>query len=99
MQNILCTIEARMNSSRYPGKVLKKINNTTILEILFERIKKCKRIHNIVLATTRNKIDDKIVKICKKNGINYYRGSENNVLQRIIKTSKIQWKHNSTVNS
>ena len=41
-----------------------------------------------MLATTRNKIDDKIVKICKKNGINYYRGSENNVLQRIIKTSE-----------
>ncbi len=88
MQNILCTIEARMNSSRLPGKVLKKINNTTVLEILFERVKKCKKINNIVLATTRNKIDDKIVKICKKNGINYYRGSEKNVLQRIIKTSE-----------
>lgn len=88
MQNILCTIEARMNSSRLPGKVLKKINNTTVLEILFKRIKRCKKINNIVLSTTRQKIDDRIIKICKNNRINYYRGSESNVLERLVQTGK-----------
>ena len=54
---ILATIEARTNSNRLPEKVLKKINNLTLLEILISRVKKSKYIDQIVVATTRNKND------------------------------------------
>ena len=84
--NIICTIEARMNSTRFPGKVMKKICGKTILEILINQVKMSKRLNNIVVATTKNETDNAIVKVCQKNNINFYRGSENNVLKRLVET-------------
>lgn len=84
---ILATIEARTNSNRLPEKVLKKINNLTLLEILISRVKKSKYIDQIVVATTRNKNDMKISELSKKIDVNVYRGSENDVLQRLAKTA------------
>jgi spore coat polysaccharide biosynthesis protein SpsF len=84
--NIICTVEARMNSTRFPGKILKKICGKTILEILFDQIKISKKLNNIVVATTKNKNDNAIIKVCQKNNINFYRGSENNVLKRLVET-------------
>lgn len=78
-----------MNSTRLPGKVLKRICGKSILEILIDRVKAAKEINNIVVATTKNKKDEAIVRICKKNNINFYRGSENNVLQRLVKTGTL----------
>ncbi|MDA7780687.1 hypothetical protein N8938_01525 [Candidatus Pelagibacter sp.] len=77
-------IEARMSSSRLPGKVLKKINNKEILKMIIERVQSSKKINKIVVATTTDKEDDKIVSFLKKIKIPYYRGSVNNLLQRII---------------
>ena len=79
-------IEARMNSSRLPGKILKKINGISFLELLIKRLSLTKSINNIYVATTTNKKDDKLIKVLKENKINYFRGSENNVLDRVIKT-------------
>ena len=84
---IVAIIEARMGSNRLPGKVLKKINNKPILEILIERLKLSENIDNIVIATTKKKLDDKIIHFCKKKSLDYYRGSENNVLDRVTKAS------------
>jgi len=84
--NIICTIEARMNSTRFPGKILKKICGKTILEILIDQVKMSKRLNNIVVATTKNNNDGAIVKVCQKNDINFYQGSENNVLKRLVET-------------
>ena len=84
--NIVCTIEARMNSTRFPGKILKKICGKTILEILINQVKMSKRLNNVVVATTKNKNDSAIIKVCQKNNVNFYRGSENNVLKRLVET-------------
>jgi spore coat polysaccharide biosynthesis protein SpsF len=84
--NINISIEARMTSSRLPGKVLKLINNKPNLEIMVERIKKAKLISNIIVATTTNKEDDVLVNWCEENNIDYFRGSENNVYDRVVKT-------------
>ena len=89
----LVIIEARMNSSRLPGKVCIELDKSKpALEILIDRIRKSKDVNEILIATTRKKIDNKIVKIAKKNGCLYYRGSENKVLRRVcnaIKNKKI----------
>ena len=60
------TIQARSSSTRLPSKVLKKIGGITILEILVKRIKKSQKIKDVIVATTKNKADDQIVKLCKK---------------------------------
>ena len=60
------TIQARTSSTRLPCKVLKKIGGMTILEILVKRMKKSEKIKDIIVATTKNKSDDAIVKLCKK---------------------------------
>ena len=76
-----------MGSKRLQGKILKKINNYPLLWILIKRLKKVKSIKKIVVSTTKNKIDDKIIQFCKKNKISYYRGSTNNVAKRVCETA------------
>ena len=78
----IAIIQARMGSSRLPGKVLKKINNVTMLEFMFNRLSLSKTIDKIVIATTSKKTDDPIETLCIKNDYSYYRGSENDVLDR-----------------
>ena len=65
MKNV-AFVQARVNSSRYPRKVLKKIHQKTLLEILLLRLKKSKKLNKIVVCTSRNSSDDEIVKISKK---------------------------------
>ena len=85
---IVATIEARMTSSRLPGKVLMHLGNVPLLEVLIHRVKKSKLIDEIVLATTTNKTDDPIVNLCKKLKVPFYRGSEYDVLDRVLKAAK-----------
>lgn len=81
-------IQARMGSSRLPGKVLKKIKGRSILEYVVARAKKINNIDEIIVATTENPEDDEIVKICKLKGISFFRGSENDVLSRYFDCAK-----------
>ena len=85
---INASIEARMTSSRLPGKVLMNIGDKSALELMIQRVKKAKKIDNIIVATTTNKEDDPIIELCKKLEIKYFRGSEKNVLQRVLQTHK-----------
>jgi len=85
---IVATIEARMNSSRLPGKVLLTVQGKTILELLIERLQKVRLIDEIVVATTRNNNDDLIEDLCKKNNIRIFRGSEKDVMGRVIEAAK-----------
>jgi spore coat polysaccharide biosynthesis protein SpsF len=81
-------IQARMGSTRLPGKILYEICNKPILKHVIDRLKKCNNINNIIIATTTNKKDDSIEKICINNKILYFRGSEDDVLDRYYKTAK-----------
>ena len=81
---VVATIEARMTSSRLPGKPLFKLAQKTILEHLVNRLKSVSSLDSIVLATTRNSADDILVSEAKRLNIKYFRGSENNVMSRVI---------------
>ncbi len=83
-------IQARMGSKRLPGKSLKKINNTPILLRIIRSLKKKKKFKNIliIVATTKLKIDDKIVKLSLKEKVNIFRGSNQNVLERYFLAAK-----------
>lgn len=83
-------IEARIGSRRLPKKILKKITrDLTIFEFLLKKIKKQKIIKKIVVATTVKKEDDTICKICEKLNIDFFRGSENNLINRVSEAAKI----------
>ena len=88
MKKIDIIIEARSTSSILKRKHLFKFQNKTLIEILIKRLKKLKKINRIILATTSNKEDDDLVKEAKKQKVLIFRGSENDVLGRIIKTCK-----------
>ena len=81
-------IQARYNSSRFEGKVLAKIKNKSLLELLINRIKKAKNIDQVIVACTKDSKDQGIVNICKKLKIKFYRGSNSNVLSRYYFAAK-----------
>lgn len=79
---VVASIQARSGSSRFPGKVLKKICNKPMLLLMLERLSKCELLDEIVIATTDNKNDDPIVELVKTNGYSVFRGSEFDCLDR-----------------
>ncbi len=81
---IVATIEARMSSTRLPGKPLMKAAGRTMLEHLVGRLKAVPSIDDIVLATTSNVADDPLAELAKSIGIFVFRGSEHDVLNRVI---------------
>jgi spore coat polysaccharide biosynthesis protein SpsF len=81
--------QARMTSTRLPGKVLLKVLDKSLLEYHIERLQRVKLADEVIIATTINLIDDPIVELCKKLNIKYFRGSENNVLSRYFKTAEL----------
>jgi len=84
----LCLIQARMASTRLPGKVLMDLKGKTVLERLIERVRRAKKIDKIVVATTIDKKDDAIAAVCEKIGVDYFRGSETDVLDRYYQAAK-----------
>lgn len=78
-------IQARMNSTRLPGKVLKKIDGTSMLFHVIKQTRASKYVEDVIIATTNSKSDKKIVKFCKNHNIKYFCGSETNVLDRYYK--------------
>ena len=83
----LIIIQARMNSQRLPGKVLKNLKNVPILKWLVEAAKKVCSENKIVVGTSSETSDDILVEWCKKNKIDFYRGSLDNVLKRFVEIS------------
>jgi spore coat polysaccharide biosynthesis protein SpsF len=80
-------LQARMGSSRLPGKTLKKINNKPLIEYVIKRLSLINNCE-IVLLTSDQKKDDILVDWCKKNSVLYFRGSEDNVLERYYLASE-----------
>ena len=75
-------IQARMGSTRLPGKVLEKVDGIPLLKYQYDRVLKSKRVDKIIIATSSEKQDDEIEKFCLSLGISCYRGSEKDVLGR-----------------
>lgn len=87
--NVVAIIQARIGSTRLPDKVLKDIEGKPMLWHVVNRIKHSKNINKIVIATTKNKNDTKIVDFCKLYDIEFYRGSEEDVLDRYYQAAKL----------
>ncbi len=85
---IVVIIQARMGSTRLPGKVMIELCGKTVLAHIISRIQTCKLIDEIVIATTTNLIDDVIAQEAKRHGTKCFRGSEENVLERYYLAAK-----------
>ena len=83
---VVASIEARMGSSRLPGKVLKSFGEETTLSLLVKRLQKCNYLDDIIVATTTESRDEIICDWCKDNSIKFFRGSEQDVLDRVVKS-------------
>lgn len=77
-----------MGSSRLPGKSLLKLAGKPLISHIIERLKNCKMYDNIVLATTCNDEDNVLENIAFERKINVFRGSENDLVDRIYSTAK-----------
>jgi spore coat polysaccharide biosynthesis protein SpsF len=87
-RKIVSTIEARMTSSRLPGKVLLSAAGRPMLDHLVDRLRAVALLDEIVLATTINDQDEPLVKFAKEKGIPCYRGSEEDVMERVLKAAE-----------
>lgn len=87
LKTVLIT-QARIGSTRLPGKVLMEINQMPLLKIHLDRLKKSKNIDKILVATTDNVEDNIIEKLVIEWGYEVFRGSENDVLDRFYKAVK-----------
>ena len=80
--DIIGIIQARMGSKRLPGKTLKLMNGKPMLEHLVYNTKKSNYVNKFIIATSDKPEDDAIECFCKKKKIDFFRGSERNVLSR-----------------
>lgn len=91
MQNnmIGCVIQARMSSTRLPGKVMMEIkDHKPVLYFVIKQLQHCKLMNKIVVATTILPEDNKIIDFCNKYKIESFRGNQNDVLDRYYKCAK-----------
>ena len=80
---IACSIQARMNSERLPGKVMMEVGGQPLIGHQIDRLKQCTSLSEIIVATTTLGVDDRIEVFCKKKGVSVFRGSEGDVLGRV----------------
>lgn len=85
---VVAIIQARMGSSRFPNKVMRKINDVPMIGLLLARLSLSKEINQIIIATTTNSKDDELVEYLKSQGYKCERGSENDVLERFYFAAK-----------
>ncbi len=81
-------IQARMGSSRLPGKVLMPLGNTVVLDYVVSRCKQVDDIDDVIVATSTLEQDDAIVRWCEQHQVTCFRGSEKDVLSRYYECAK-----------
>jgi len=86
---IITIIQARMGSTRLHGKVLKPLGDTDVLTYVVERCRKIEGVAEVIVATSSLPQDDAIASWCEEHCVTYYRGSEEDVLDRYVQCAKI----------
>jgi spore coat polysaccharide biosynthesis protein SpsF len=83
-ERVVCTIQARMTSTRLPGKVLIPVLGKPLLELMVERLRRARHVDEIVIATTEDASSDPIEALAQRVGAGCFRGSEDDVLARVL---------------
>jgi len=85
---VIAAIQARMASTRLPGKVMKEILGRPVIWHIFSRLKQAKLVNQIIIATSNNPDDKVIAGFAKANAIDCYTGSENDIVDRLYQPMK-----------
>jgi spore coat polysaccharide biosynthesis protein SpsF len=85
---VAAIIQARMGSTRLPGKVLRKVDGLPLLKYQIDRARRSGTLDKIIVATTDSREDEPIVLFCKNNNIDCFRGSEDDVLSRYYECAR-----------
>jgi len=81
---VIASVEARMTSSRLPGKMLMDVGGKPVIIHVLDRLKRANTLDDIILATTTNPTDDVLASLAHDLGYRVFRGSEDDVLQRVV---------------
>ena len=87
--NVVAIIQARLGSTRLPGKVLMDISGESMLSRVVNRTKQAKLLNQVVVATSDRSIDNAVAKEVNRLGVSAFRGSENDVLDRYYKAAQM----------
>ena len=87
--NTIAIVQARLGSTRLPGKVLLEIESKPVLLHIVNRLKRVLKVDDIIIATSSLKINSKIISFCKENDIKCFVGSEDNVLERFYQAALV----------
>jgi glutamate-1-semialdehyde-2,1-aminomutase len=85
---VVAIIQARMGSTRFPGKVLAEIAGRPMLWHVVNRVRKARSVDKVAVATSNRSSDDAVAEFCVQNDIEFFRGSETDVLDRFYQTAK-----------
>ncbi len=85
---VVAIVQARMGSSRLPGKVLLDIVGRPMLDLVVTRAERANTVEQVVVATTAEGADDPIAAFCERRGIQCYRGSQFDVLDRYYRAAR-----------
>ncbi len=85
---IVVIIQARMGSTRLPGKVMKDLRGQTVLARVVARVRRAREVGEVVIATTHRPEDDVIVEECRRLAVRVFRGEVNDVLDRYYQAAK-----------
>ncbi|HEV3142174.1 MAG TPA: glycosyltransferase family protein [Vicinamibacterales bacterium] len=77
-------VQARMTSTRLPGKIIAPILGRPMLELLIERLRRARHLDQVIVATTSNASDDVVEELCARLDAGVFRGSEEDVLERVL---------------
>jgi spore coat polysaccharide biosynthesis protein SpsF len=86
----IAIVQARMGSSRLPGKVLLDIGGEPMLVRVVERARRARRLNDVMVATTVDSSDDPVIKLCEERGYAFHRGSMKDVLDRYVQAARSQ---------
>ena len=86
--SVLCILQARVSSTRLPGKVLKPILGEPMLARQIERIARAERVDALTVATSDQASDDGVAGLCERLGVDCYRGSLDDVLDRFYQAAR-----------
>lgn len=87
-KKVVATIEARMTSTRLPGKVMMPLAGKPVIAHMIERHRRSRYTDEVVVATTTNATDDPVIRICEEMKCPYFRGSESDVFGRVVSAGK-----------
>jgi len=80
-------IQARMGSSRLPGKIMLLLGSNTILGTMIDRVKRANRVRHVVVLTTELAEDDAVAQLAERHGVMVFRGSESDLLDRYYRAA------------